>query len=49
MEKRITYDQPLFLIKDPEYMLHNHIEHIVARINEEIGRKKIMITQSSVE
>ena len=37
----MPYDQPLFLIKDPEYMLHNHIEHIVARINEEIGRKKI--------
>ena len=37
----IPYDQPLFLVKDPEYMLHNHIEDIVSRINEEIRRKKI--------
>ena len=37
----MPYDQPLFLIKDPEYMLRNHIENIVARINEEIGHKKI--------
>ena len=37
----MPYDQPLFLIKDPEYMLRNHIENIVARINEEISRKKI--------
>lgn len=37
----VPYDQPLFLIKDPEYMLHNHIEHIVSRINEEIKRKKM--------
>lgn len=37
----MPYDQPLFLIKDPEYMLQNHIENIVARINEEIDRKKI--------
>ena len=37
----IPYDQPLFLIKDPEYILHNHIENIVSRINEEIRRKKM--------
>ena len=37
----MPYDQPLFLIKDPEYMLRDHIENIVARINEEIDRKKI--------
>ena len=37
----MPYDQPLFLVKDPEYMLRDHIENIVARINEEIDRKKI--------
>ena len=37
----MPYDQPLFLIKDPEYMLRDHIENIVARIKEEIDRKKI--------
>lgn len=37
----IPYDQPLFLIKDPEYMLHSHIENIVSKINEEIRRKKM--------
>ena len=37
----VPYDQPLFLVKDPEYMLHNHIENIVSRINEEIRRKKM--------
>ncbi len=37
----VPYDQPLFLVKDPEYMLRDHIENIVARINEEMDRKKI--------
>ena len=37
----MPYDQPLFLIRDPEYMLRDHIENVVARINEEIDRKKI--------
>ena len=37
----MPYDQPLFLIKDPEYMLRDHIENIVARINEELDRKNI--------
>ena len=37
----MPYDQPLFLIRDPEYMLRDHIENIVARINEEIDSKKI--------
>ena len=37
----MPYDQPLFLIKDPEYMLRDHIENIVARINEEIDSKNI--------
>lgn len=37
----VPYDQPLFFVKDPEYMLHNHIENIVSRINEEIRRKKM--------
>ena len=37
----MPYDQPLFLTRDPEYMLRDHIENIVASINEEIDRKKI--------
>ena len=27
----MPYDQPLDIIKDPEYMLQNHIEHIIAQ------------------
>ncbi len=34
-------DQPLFLTQDPEYVLQNQIENTVARINEELLRKKI--------
>ena len=37
----MPYDQPLFLTRDPEYILRDHIENIVASINEEIDRKKI--------
>ena len=37
----MPYDQPLFLTRDPEYMSRDHIENIVASINEEIDRKKI--------
>ena len=37
----MPYDQPLDIIKDPEYMLQNHIEHIIAQIEEELEKKKI--------
>ena len=37
----LPYDQPLFLTKDPEYMLYNHIENVISQINEEIKRKKM--------
>ena len=37
----IPYDQPLFLIKDPEYMLYNHIENVISQIKDEIKRKRI--------
>ncbi len=37
----MPYDQPLFLIRDPEFMLRDHVENVVARINEEINRKNI--------
>lgn len=37
----LPYDQPLFLTKNPEYMLHNHIENVISQINEEIRRKKM--------
>ena len=37
----MPYDQPLAIIKDPEYMLQNHIEHIIAQIKEVLEKKKI--------
>ncbi|TWU36918.1 hypothetical protein S225a_04150 [Candidatus Brocadiaceae bacterium S225] len=37
----MPYDQPLDIIRDPEYMLQNHIEHIIAQIKEELEKKKI--------
>ncbi len=37
----IPYDQPLYLVKDPEYLLQNHIENVVAHINEVILQKRI--------
>ena len=37
----MPYDQPLAIVKDPEYMLQNHIEHIIAQIKEELEKKKI--------
>lgn len=37
----LPYDQPLAIVKDPEYILQNHIERITARIKDEIARKKI--------
>ncbi len=37
----MPYDQPLAINKDPEYMLQNHIEHIIAKIKEVLEKKKI--------
>ena len=37
----MPYDQPLAITKDPEYMLQNHIEHIIARIIDELEKKRI--------
>ncbi len=37
----MPYDQPLAIIKDPEYMLQNHIEHIIAKIKEVLEKKII--------
>jgi len=43
-EDYMPSDQPLALAKDPEYLLQNHIEHLIARIKEELDRKKISKT-----
>ena len=37
----LPYDQPLHIVKDPEYMLQNHIENIIAQIKEEMKKKNI--------
>lgn len=40
-EEYFPYDQPLSLTRDPEYLLRNHIEHLIAKIKETMARKKI--------
>ena len=37
----LPYDQPLHIAKDPEYILQNHIENIIAEIKEKLIEKKI--------
>ena len=37
----MPYDQPLAISRDPEYLLQNHIEQIIAEIKEELSKKKI--------
>lgn len=37
----MPYDQPLAINKDPEYMLQNHIEQIIAQIREVIEKKNL--------
>lgn len=37
----MPYDQPLYLKKEPEYMLRLHIEHIVSDIKNMIKKKHI--------
>ncbi len=37
----LPYDQPLHITKDPEYLLQNHIENIIAQIREELENRKI--------
>jgi hypothetical protein len=40
-EDYMPFDQPLALAKDPEYLLQDHIERLVAHIKEAIREKKI--------
>ena len=37
----MPYDQPLYIVKDPEYLLQNHVENVIAQINEIISRKQV--------
>ena len=37
----LPYDQPLCIVKDPEYMLQNHIENVISHIKEELTKKKV--------
>src|ERR1043166_2351245 len=37
----LPYDQPLALVKDPEFLLQNDIEVLTAKIKTEIKRQKI--------
>ena len=37
----VPYDQPLYIVRDPEYLLQNHIENVIARMNEVISQKHI--------
>lgn len=37
----MPYDQPLALTKDPDYVLQNNIENIIAQITEVLKKKKI--------
>jgi ribosome-binding protein aMBF1 (putative translation factor) len=41
MKNSVPYDQPLAIVKDPEFMLQNHIENVIAQIKEELARKKV--------
>ena len=40
----LPYDQPLHIIGDPEYLLQNHIENIIAQIRTKISQKKVSVT-----
>ena len=37
----LPYDQPLHLVKDPDYLLQEHIELVIAQIKAEIRKKRI--------
>lgn len=37
----MPYDQPLALAKDPESLLRNQMEHVVARIRDALTKKRI--------
>jgi uncharacterized membrane protein len=37
----IPFDQPLALVKDPEFLLRTHIEVLTARIKQELKKQKI--------
>lgn len=40
----LPYDQPLAIIKDPEFMLQNQVEILVANIKEVLAKKRISKT-----
>jgi len=40
-EDYMPYDQPLALARDPEYLLRNQIENVVARIQQALTKKHI--------
>lgn len=40
-EEFMPYDQPLALVKDPQYLLRVHIERVVAKIKQTLAQKKI--------
>lgn len=40
-EDFMPYDQPLALARDPEYLLQNQIERVVARIQQVLAKKHI--------
>ena len=36
----LPYDQPLHILKDPDYLLQEHIELVIAQIKAEMRKKK---------
>lgn len=40
-EEYMPYDQPLALTKDPDYLLQDHIEHVIAHVKQAIKEKGI--------
>ena len=39
----MPYDQPLAIVQDPEFMLQNQIENVIAQIREVISKKNISL------
>ena len=40
-EEFMPYDQPLALVKDPEYQLQNQLERLIAHIKDALKKKKV--------
>lgn len=40
-EEFMPYDQPLALVKDSDFLLQSHIEHVIAHIKDSIAKKRI--------